>query len=204
MKKKCSKCGKEKSPNEFYTKDNKKQRRDTRCMACEKERHKRDYENNKDRINARNKRWCEQNKKRRRATERRREEKNRENIRERKRKYQKHRRKNIQAKLEDTLRRRVGEMVRKTKTKRAGSATRDLGCTIECLKQYLEEKFYDRGNGEIMNWDNYGLRGWHIDHIIPLSSFNLSNREEFLKACHYTNLQPMWAEENYAKGNKIL
>ena len=53
-----------------------------------------------------------------------------------------------------------------------------------------------------MSWDNWALDGWHIDHIKPLSSFNLENREELKKACHYTNLQPMWAEDNLRKGSK--
>lgn len=77
---------------------------------------------------------------------------------------------------------------------KSGSAVRDLGCTIPEFKLYLEAKF-QLG----MSWDNYGKFGWHIDHIIPLYSFNLSNREELLKAVHYTNLQPLWAEENWEK-----
>lgn len=80
---------------------------------------------------------------------------------------------------------------------KCGSAVKDLGCSVQELKFYLEGKFTDG-----MSWENYGLRGWHIDHVIPLSFFDLSNREQFLKACHYTNLQPMWAVENIKKGNK--
>jgi hypothetical protein len=76
-----------------------------------------------------------------------------------------------------------------------GSAVKDLGCTIPELKIYLEKQF------EIgMTWDNWGE--WHIDHIRPLSKFNLQNREEFLQANHYTNLQPLWAKENIKKNNK--
>ena len=52
-----------------------------------------------------------------------------------------------------------------------------------------------------MKWDNYGVGGWHIDHIKPLASFNLENREELLRACHYTNLQPLWATTNIARAH---
>jgi hypothetical protein len=57
-----------------------------------------------------------------------------------------------------------------------------------------------------MSWENYGnKRGqWSIDHKIPLSSMDLSNREQLLKVCHWTNLQPLWVIDNAKKGNKIL
>ena len=82
---------------------------------------------------------------------------------------------------------------------KVGSAVRDLGCTIPELKFYLEGKFKDG-----MSWENQGLRGWHIDHVVPLAFFDLTDREQFLRACHYTNLQPLWAVDNIRKGNKLL
>ena len=72
-----------------------------------------------------------------------------------------------------------------------------IGCDLITLKEHIEKQFKDG-----MNWENYGLFGWHIDHIIPLSS--AKTEEELYKLCHYTNLQPLWAEENMKKGNKIL
>ena len=51
-----------------------------------------------------------------------------------------------------------------------------------------------------MTWENYGE--WHIDHIIPLDSANDEN--ELYSLCYYTNLQPLWGNENIRKGAKIL
>jgi hypothetical protein len=73
-----------------------------------------------------------------------------------------------------------------------------IGCDRETFIFHIEKQFTER-----MSWENYGLKGWHIDHIIPLSSFNLIIEEEVKKACHYTNLQPLWWEDNLKKGNKL-
>lgn len=69
-----------------------------------------------------------------------------------------------------------------------------LGCSLEELKKHLESQFT-----EGMSWDNYGRDGWHIDHIKPLASFDLTKNDDISKACHYTNLQPLWAEDNLRK-----
>lgn len=53
-----------------------------------------------------------------------------------------------------------------------------------------------------MTWANYGE--WHIDHILPCASFNLSDYKEQQKCFHYTNLQPLWAVDNYKKHDKII
>ncbi len=79
-----------------------------------------------------------------------------------------------------------------------GSSVKDLGCSPEEFKAHLESLFKPG-----MSWDNYSKDGWHVDHVIPLASFDLTNRAEFLKACNYTNLQPLWAEENLKKGKKV-
>jgi hypothetical protein len=76
---------------------------------------------------------------------------------------------------------------------KAGSPVRDLGCTVPELKLHLEALFQPG-----MSWDNYGE--WHIDHIKPLAKFDLTDRDQFVQACHYTNLRPLWAEENLSKG----
>ena len=102
----------------------------------------------------------------------------------------------IQYKLSENLRSRLRRAIKNNQ--RAGSAVKDLGCTIGELKQYIESLFTGG-----MTWDNWTNRGWHIDHKIPLDLFDLSDREQFLKACHYTNLQPMWWLENLEKSNKI-
>ena len=73
-----------------------------------------------------------------------------------------------------------------------------IGCDEKTFLSHIENQFT-----EGMNWKNYGLKGWHIDHIIPLSSFDLTIEDEVKKACHYTNLQPLWWEDNLKKGNKI-
>ena len=123
---------------------------------------------------------------------------NRDKIRE----YKKYRYNNdIQYKLSEVLRSRVHSAL--NGKKKVGSANRDLGCSTKELIKHIEEKFYPHPKtGEMMTWKNWKHDGWHIDHIKPLSSFDLTNRDQFLQACSFTNLQPLWAEENYLKSNK--
>jgi hypothetical protein len=70
-----------------------------------------------------------------------------------------------------------------------------IGCTWLEFQDHIEKQFT-----EGMTWDNQG--SWHLDHIIPLASAN--TEEEIYKLNHYTNFQPLWAEDNYKKGSKIL
>jgi len=72
-----------------------------------------------------------------------------------------------------------------------------LDCSLNFFKDYLEAQFKPG-----MSWDNYGA--WHIDHIRPCASFDLSKAEEQRACFHYTNLQPLWAKENLEKRFQIL
>ena len=115
--------------------------------------------------------------------------------RKRKNEYETNKRKtDINFRLSCNLRSRLQGAI-KNKQKN-GSAVKDLGCTVEYLKRYLESQFV-KG----MSWENYGK--WEIDHQIPLSKVDLEERENLLQVCHYTNLQIMWKEENIRKSNFI-
>jgi hypothetical protein len=101
----------------------------------------------------------------------------------------------IQYKLKSLLRHRL--YVALKGNFKSGSAVKNLGCTIPELKDYLESKFHPD-----MNWHNHGA--WHIDHIKPLSSFDLTDHKQLLEACHYTNLQPLWAKDNLLKSDTVV
>lgn len=100
-----------------------------------------------------------------------------------------------EAKLRHNIRNRIKRAFKGNY--QSGSAIQLIGCSVEEVKKYLESQFLPG-----MSWENYGE--WHIDHIIPLSAFNLSNEEEAKKACNYKNLQPLWAKDNLEKSNKIF
>jgi len=120
---------------------------------------------------------------------------NADHVREYDREHQKRERAtNLNAHLSQNLRMRLNRAIKRNT--KAGSAVRDLGCSIEQLKTHLETQFVPG-----MTWDNWGE--WHIDHIKPLSAFDLTDRAQFLVACHYSNLQPLWEAENLRKSNKV-
>jgi len=72
-----------------------------------------------------------------------------------------------------------------------------LGCEISELRVYLQSLFQPG-----MSWENYGE--WHIDHIRPCASFDLSDPGQQKQCFHYANLQPLWARDNLTKGDRWL
>lgn len=106
-----------------------------------------------------------------------------------------------QYRLRNLLRARLRSAIKNNQ--KVGSAVLDLGCSIVEFQKYIESKFHPNPHtGEIMSWDNFGTR-WQLDHIKELATFDLSNKAEFLVACNYKNLQPMWTEEHIIKTAKF-
>lgn len=214
----CPKCNKNKELCEFHTQKSSKDGLYPYCKTCRAEkdreynkinrlkiqiRRKKYRERNKEAIYVANKIYSKHNKEKISANKKRYYAENRKIIRRKNYDYIKKRREeSIQVRIRDNIRKRVREAAIYGKV---GSQSKCLGCSSEELMAYLESKFcMHPKTGKMMTWENYGRHGWHIDHIKPLASFDLTNREQFLEACHYTNLQPLWAEENLRKGSKII
>jgi len=70
-----------------------------------------------------------------------------------------------------------------------------LGCTADQCHAHLEKQFVHG-----MSWDNRA--DWHIDHIRPIASYDLTDPQQQRECFHYTNLQPLWAKDNLSKGAK--
>ena len=90
------------------------------------------------------------------------------------------------------LRTRIYSAIMNGNGQKAYSSVELLGCTINHCRIHLERQF-----SEGMSWNNHGE--WHIDHRKPCAVFDLTDSDEQKKCFHYTNLQPMWADENIAK-----
>jgi len=119
----------------------------------------------------------------------------REEIRQYKNEYQDNRRKTDPLfKLACNLRKRIRAAIKQNN--KTGSAVKDLGCTIEFLKKYIESKFY----GD-MTWDNWGTV-WELDHIVPLFKFDLMDKKQFKRAVNYKNLQPLTKKDHRKKTNR--
>jgi len=120
----------------------------------------------------------------------------RENYKSRKQEQRKDRRdKDPVFNLTNRMRCRIWKYLNILKISKKNKTFDIVGCSPEFLKEHLETQFTDG-----MSWDNRSE--WHIDHIIPLSS--AKTEDELYKLCHYENLQPLWAEDNLKKSNKIL
>lgn len=141
------------------------------------------YENNKEKIQAYAKEWGEKNK-----------EKMTEYRREYMREYRKT---NPNYAIRHRMSNRLRELIYNGKN---GHKTVDfIGCSIDFLKSHLESLFSPE-----MSWERFLNGEIHIDHIRPCCSFDLTDPEQQRKCFHYTNLQPLWAVDNWKKRSEDL
>ena len=172
----CRLCSVEKDLNEFHKDRHRKNGRNSKCKSCNKQYRKKII----DRKKRFDKEW---------------RKKNRERIRKYIRKYKRERyKKDPIYRLKRILRRRLHHALKGSK--KSMSTMKLLGCTGEYAKKHIESQFK-----EGMSWTNHGNGPgkWNIDHIRPMCSFDLSKPEDQKICCHYTNLQPLWWEDNQAK-----
>jgi hypothetical protein len=108
--------------------------------------------------------------------------------------YQKHRRQNPIHRAIHNARNRI-YMALKFGIGKKATSKQYLGCDWEILISHIESKFKPG-----MSWANYGMFGWHLDHIKPISAFD---PKEIEKSFHYMNLQPLWCHENWSKNDKF-
>jgi len=100
--------------------------------------------------------------------------------------------------LKCIVRERIAHALSKQSTRKSDRTLALVGCTAPELARHLEARFLAG-----MTWENRGANGWHVDHIIPLAKFDLSNPDQQAAAFHYTNLQPLWATDNLRKSDKV-
>lgn len=184
----CSKCGVIQKISEFRKDVTKKDGLRSDCKTCIKSYEMLCRTNNPTLMKDKLKKYYETNPEKRKQY--------RENYKPRKREQRKERREQDPVfNIVNRVRCRIWKYLGIIQVTKKNKTFEIIGCSPEFLKEYLETKFRDG-----MTWENRGE--WHIDHITPLSS--AKTEEELYKLCHYTNLQPLWAEENMTKSNKII
>jgi hypothetical protein len=217
-KKVCSKCNEEKNVCEFGNSKSSKDGLLYCCKECNSERgrkytkenyqktleqHRKWTAKNPEWVYNRHKKWREENPEKIKEMRQNWLEKNPEKRKEYRKNYkprkqeQRKERRDVDPvfNLTNRMRSRIWKYTKLLNITKKNTTFEIVGCSPQELKEHLENKFVPG-----MTWEN--RTEWHIDHIIPLSS--AKTEDELYKLCHYTNLQPLWAEENLKKSNKIL
>ena len=204
----CTTCKEEKSISEFHKEKKGKYGVKSRCKECfyeykknnpkEKEYRRTNYERHREKKLAYKKQYRENNTEK--IKQQSKEYNSRPEVKKAKTKYNREYERSRKAndelyKFKKNIQANISRSIR-SMGYRKNSRTQDiLGCDYNFVRSYLEKQFKDG-----MTWDNYGE--WHIDHIKPISS--AKDFADAIKLNHYTNLQPLWAEDNRKKNNKII
>lgn len=195
----CSKCKIEKEVYEFNKKSitNKGvQYYKSRCKSCQNEDEKIRRDKNPEKYNL----WYDKTREDRNKWRSQYYQKNKEKILTRNKNYigsnrinrKKKYNEDILFKLRHILSNRMRSLLKLKSFDKKQTFNNIIGCSPNFLKEHLEKQFK-----EGMSWENHSLNGWHIDHIIPLNT--CETLDDAYRLSHYTNLQPLWCNENYKK-----
>lgn len=206
QKKECSTCGEYKDFDEFYSHKKNPYGLSYSCAECMKkasdeyhwenrekrlEYNKKHYQENREKYLEHNRKFREENPDYMYKYNRKWNAENKEY----KRKYNREKYNNdINYKIRSNISGRIRYFVKN----KSDGIKQYVGCSFDKLKKQLEDQFDDE-----MTWENHGQYGWHIDHIIPCSFFNLDDPRQQKICFHYSNLQPLWYDENISKHAKI-
>ncbi len=214
----CYKCHQEKDITDFYKNKSMPLGISYDCKECRLKSRKDFHNTHKDEINEKrrerytenshpilekNRLWRAYNIDKVRARNKRYTDNNKIKIKQSKEKYKNRRNQLLREKYKNDLEYRLTCLLRHrlwetVKNEYKGSSVLDLlGCDLTYFMKYISGLFLPN-----MTWENYGT--WHLDHILPCASFDLTNIEEQKKCFHYTNLQPLWATDNLKKWKFIL
>lgn len=177
----CKHCGVEKTLDNFSLKNKDTGNRMTQCKSCRNE-YSRNHAKKPEVMKVRREQklvyW----------------ERKKEEIQPKRTVYMKRKRQvDPNARIANVMRATLNHLI----TGKIKSTSKNIGCDSLGLKMHLSKLFIEN-----MSWDNYG--DWELDHKVPVSAFNLQDKDEFDKCWNYTNLQPMWKSENRTKSAGVL
>lgn len=205
--KRCATCEEVKPKNEYGKQSKAKDGLRYSCTECRNKeymsnrehnikRSRKYYRNNKERMAIITKKYREKNRERYRESHQKYYQENKEAIKENvKRNHYKRMDEDLGYRLLNRCRSRVYSALKAQNTHKAKRTIELIGCTVPELVKHLENQFT-----EGMTWDNYGK--WHVDHIKPCALYDFTKEEHQRECFHYTNLQPLWAEDNFRKSAK--
>ncbi len=203
----CNKCQKSKEITEFPKNSRNKDKLHTFCKICTNEVNKQYRIKNEQKVKESRREYYKNNiesiriSKRTNAkkhTDKKREydkiyrQNNKEKIKQNKKEWEIRNKDNPIFKIKRNLRRRINHVIKDNY--KSDNTFNLIGCSAEFFKKYIESLWTDG-----MTWENYGVNGWHIDHIKPCYKFDLSKPEQQRICFHYTNQRPLWQKDNLSR-----
>lgn len=101
--------------------------------------------------------------------------------------------------IKNRLSGRLRELLRREGRQKTNAISKYMGCTPKEMLAHVDKQL----EGTDMNWSNYGVFGWHLDHIIPCAKFDLTNEEHVAVCFNWRNIRPLWGVDNYSRQDNV-